>query len=70
MKGYDDWKLTNPDDTSKRFSTCEHCGNDIAIYEIIIETDSCYLHEGCYEDYAWRELGARTVVAGDSFGPY
>jgi hypothetical protein len=56
MSDYDRWKTTPPEPDT--YCTCDYCGDSIYNGEDYIKCGNDKVHEDCFEDYAWEELGA------------
>ncbi|MEC0276917.1 hypothetical protein [Peribacillus frigoritolerans] len=66
MNNYDDWKLDTPDNHVKQIYTCEQCVGAINLGDSFISTKDHYVvHDDCFDDFAWKHLGAKYKVAGD-----
>lgn len=61
IKGYDNWKLSNPRDREVVVAECEHCGGEIYLSEEYKRTNHGKVHEDCFEDFAVDVLKAETV---------
>ena len=65
MKGYDEWKLHNPNDDEKVFCSCEHCSGEIYMGEEYLEIDGCNIHDNCFLEYVEESLNPIRKVAGE-----